>query len=259
MSQEDESIKLDVSKSKESKVTPIPFDEIESSLNTNYSDIQNPKEVKIYNSEIKNLPKLIYGKYITFYYKNSDPIFAIGPDWPYFIILFSLNIGFDIFILSMIWEHSFLSIRIMGIIMCLFQLFSYCAASIINPGLPKARYEYYATHPHKGNYKKCRECNLWINLDRARYEYYATHPHKGNYKKCRECNLWINLDRDTYHCYDCQCCVEGYDHHCPWTTKCVGRGNLYLFYIMLISTFMLFGFFILSVVLMSIYTTNNKK
>jgi hypothetical protein len=230
MSQEDESIKLDVSKSKESKVTPIPFDEIESSLNTNYSDIQNPKEVKIYNSEIKNLPKLIYGKYITFYYKNSDPIFAIGPDWPYFIILFSLNIGFDIFILSMIWEHSFLSIRIMGIIMCLFQLLSYCAASIINPGLPKAR-----------------------------YEYYATHPHKGNYKKCRECNLWINLDRDTYHCYDCQCCVEGYDHHCPWTTKCVGRGNLYLFYIMLISTFMLFGFFILSVVLMSIYTTNNKK
>ena len=230
MSQEDESIKLDMSKSKESKVTPIPFDEIESSLNTNYSDIQNPKEVKIYNSEIKNLPKLIYGKYITFYYKNSDPIFAIGPDWPYFIILFSLNIGFDIFILSMIWEHSFLSIRIMGIIMCLFQLFSYCAASIINPGLPKAR-----------------------------YEYYATHPHKGNYKKCRECNLWINLDRDTYHCYDCQCCVEGYDHHCPWTTKCVGRGNLYLFYIMLISTFMLFGFFILSVVLMSIYTTNNKK
>ena len=230
MSQEDESIKLDVSKSKESKVTPMPFDEIESSLNTNYSDIQNPKEVKIYNSEIKNLPKLIYGKYITFYYKNSDPIFAIGPDWPYFIILFSLNIGFDIFILSMIWEHSFLSIRIMGIIMCLFQLFSYCAASIINPGLPKAR-----------------------------YEYYATHPHKGNYKKCRECNLWINLDRDTYHCYDCQCCVEGYDHHCPWTTKCVGRGNLYLFYIMLISTFMLFGFFILSVVLMSIYTTNNKK
>ena len=230
MSQEDESIKLDVSKSKESKVTPIPFDEIESSLNTNYSDIQNPKEVKIYNSEIKNLPKLIYGKYITFYYKNSDPIFAIGPDWPYFIILFSLNIGFDIFILSMIWEHSFLSIRIMGIIMCLFQLFSYCAASIINPGLPKAR-----------------------------YEYYATHPHKGNYKKCRECNLWINVDKDTYHCYDCQCCVEGYDHHCPWTTKCVGRGNLYLFYIMLISTFMLFGFFILSVVLMSIYTTNNKK
>ena len=230
MSQEDESIKLDVSKSKESKVTPIPFDEIESSLNTNYSDIQNPKEVKIYNSEIKNLPKLIYGKYITFYYKNSDPIFAIGPDWPYFIILFSLNIGFDIFILSMIWEHSFLSIRIMGIIMCIFQLFSYCAASIINPGLPKSR-----------------------------YEYYATHPHKGNYKKCRECNLWINLDRDTYHCYDCQCCVEGYDHHCPWTTKCVGRGNLYLFYIMLISTFMLFGFFIFSVILMSVYVPNNNK
>ena len=230
MSQEDESIKLDISTSKESKSTPEPFDIIVSDLNQNNSENENSKEVKISSSIIKNLPKLTYGKYITFYYKNSDPIFAIGPDWPYFIILFSLNIGFDIFIISMIWEHSFLSIRIMGIIMCIFQLFSYCAASIINPGLPKSR-----------------------------YEYYATHPHKGNYKKCRECNLWINLDRDTYHCYDCQCCVEGYDHHCPWTTKCVGRGNLYLFYIMLISTFMLFGFFIFSVILMSVYVPNNNK
>jgi len=24
-------------------------------------------------------------------------------------------------------------------------------------------------------------------------------------------------------------CVEGYDHHCAWTSKCVGRKNLALF------------------------------
>ena len=221
-----ESTKLDIQISPNSSQT-LNFDEISEK---NFTEIQNPNEVEIYQNEIKNLPKLQYGKYITFYYKNNDPLFAIGPDWPFFAILFTLNILFDIFISSMLWENSYLAIKILGIIMCLFQLFSYLFASIKNPGLPKSK-----------------------------YQYYATHPHKGNYKKCRECNLWINIDLDTYHCYDCGCCVEGYDHHCPWTTKCVGKGNLYLFYIMLISTFMLFGFFIFSVIMMSVYVNNGHK
>jgi hypothetical protein len=43
---------------------------------------------------------------------------------------------------------------------------------------------------------------------------------------------WIhntyNLCRSerTKHCYDCQCCVAGFDHHCIWLGgKCIGEGN----------------------------------
>lgn len=32
------------------------------------------------------------------------------------------------------------------------------------------------------------------------------------------------------HCMDCRVCIAGYDHHCPWTGKCVGRGNARFFY-----------------------------
>mmetsp|Transcript_7218 Transcript_7218/g.13264 ORF Transcript_7218/g.13264 Transcript_7218/m.13264 type:complete len:138 (-) Transcript_7218:2076-2489(-) len=35
----------------------------------------------------------------------------------------------------------------------------------------------------------------------------------------------------TEHCSDCDLCIRGYDHHCPWTGKCIGEGNIYSFHI----------------------------
>lgn len=32
------------------------------------------------------------------------------------------------------------------------------------------------------------------------------------------------------HCSDCDVCIKGYDHHCPWTSKCIGENNLWKFY-----------------------------
>lgn len=34
----------------------------------------------------------------------------------------------------------------------------------------------------------------------------------------------------SHHCEDCEVCIEGYDHHCPWTSKCIGKGNVCEFY-----------------------------
>jgi hypothetical protein len=34
----------------------------------------------------------------------------------------------------------------------------------------------------------------------------------------------------TMHCIDCDVCVRDFDHHCPWTGKCIGKGNLPYFY-----------------------------
>ncbi len=188
------------------------------------------EDEEIYTPEILKVPKLKYGKYYTFCYINNDPIFAIGPDYLYFISLFIINISFDIFILLLIWNNSYYSIKITALIITIIQLFSYLITSIINPGLPKSKYQYYATHNHKGNYTKCNSCNLWINNNKR-----------------------------TQHCNECNCCVEGYDHHCPWTTKCVGSRNLYLFFFMIGSIFTLIAYFFFSLLMMTVYISNNVK
>lgn len=39
--------------------------------------------------------------------------------------------------------------------------------------------------------------------------------------------------------------IKGFDHHCPWVSKCVGRGNINGFYVFVFSTMLLFGYLIL--------------
>jgi hypothetical protein len=33
-----------------------------------------------------------------------------------------------------------------------------------------------------------------------------------------------------YHCDDCLVCIEDYDHHCVFFSKCIGGGNIKCFY-----------------------------
>lgn len=38
------------------------------------------------------------------------------------------------------------------------------------------------------------------------------------------------------HCKRCDVCIKGYDHHCPWTSKCIGKTNMkrFMFFVSII-------------------------
>jgi hypothetical protein len=38
------------------------------------------------------------------------------------------------------------------------------------------------------------------------------------------------VDKLTEHCEDCKVCIQHYDHHCVFFSKCIGGGNIVPFW-----------------------------
>lgn len=64
---------------------------------------------------------------------------------------------------------------------------------------------------------------------------------KINAQFCHRCN--VVRASGTRHCLDCDICIKGHDHHCPWIGKCVGsenKGRFYFFLLMIFGTVIIF-------------------
>ena len=119
-------------------------------------------------------------------------------------------------------------ILLLGIILYILFVIFHLITSLINPGLPTK--EYFLEN---------------FNMENSKIK---------NYVICKKCKVIMDLDKGTEHCVDCDICVMGNDHHCQWTSKCIGKNNLILFKIFLNLLFVnicyllfsLIGLFILS-------------
>ena len=144
----------------------------------------------------------------------GNPLIMIGPNWPMFIFLCGGLTTAYIFILIFFIKKLHLIITIYGIATFLVFIISYTATFLLNNGYPE------------------RNENSLIGKPRKKFLY------------CRLCEIWVKNDKNVKHCWECGVCVEGYDHHCPWTGKCIGRKTLIYFYCFVCSVFFIFLFFI---------------
>ncbi len=190
-----------------------------SSYQDEKNKIENSLNIDINNSDIP----LNYGKYkIISYNSKGDPLLVIGPDYSYFLCLLLINLLYFAFLSTLFIYISNFYVASIGILLLIIQLSFLILSGIKNPGLPK------------------REMQNEILL--------INEPNK--YVRCHMCNFIVDKSKRYIHCNTCKCCCEGYDHHCPWTSKCVGRGNIFFFHGMLILVCIVFIYIIFAIVVM---------
>ena len=148
---------------------------------------------------------------------QGDPLFIIGPQWPMFIALTAILNIIIYFLLIRFWDSYSKFFRALGIIFTSFFQVTFTHCFVINPGFPKN------------------------DIGRQ------TGIPKENYKFCPECKFYYDLNKKVNHCFDCGICIEGYDHHCPWVSKCIGKKNLYSFYCFMTGILLNFAYAIICI------------
>ena len=141
-----------------------------------------------------------------FLFIKNEPLILIGPDLIYFIIIFTISSFFSIIVYSM-KVKPLLIMKGLYIIGYIFYSATYILLVLLNPGIPKNK----------------------NNIDMSEL--------KKNYNQCNICNciFYKNNDYVTFHCNDCNICIDNYDHHCIFASKCIGKNNKFLFKLWLFS------------------------
>lgn len=177
---------------------------------------------KIDNSNRKTKPKRrkfiikYYGNVLTIYYtheitKYNEPIIVIGPQWYVFLFGFIIFTAFECFIYSILWEKSKGVLYFVGCIINLVQLVTYLFLFLSNPGI--------VVRPANKDEAMCRYC---------------------------QCVKYVNQHQR--HCQICDACFLNLDHHCPWTSKCVGYRNVFLFRAFIGFTMMMFMWLVVIII-----------
>ena len=76
---------------------------------------------------------------------------------------------------------------------------------------------------------------------------------------CHMCE--IEIENEAVHCSECNVCIEKYDHHCVFFSKCIGGGNLWCFYATIggiIFNFVNIAMLILVTAIMGPFTTSES-
>lgn len=141
--------------------------------------------------------------YIFLVDKNNNPIITIGPHWIMFLLLILFVTGGFLFLFIYYWKFLNIYLRTTGIMIYLIFCYVYTYIFLSDPGIPKKIDEDI------------------VNKDKNKYLY------------CNFCKNWVTIESKTRHCRDCNICIEGQDHHCSWTSKCIAKKNLYYFYFLI--------------------------
>lgn len=180
--------------------------ETEMKNKTNSEKEENEIEIQD-NVSIDINQKRNYGNTYPLLFWKNEPLIVIGPDWKYFLLIYPIGLIIFLLLYSLkIKPKMNFIFQIISALIFIFFTLSYFLVVFKNPGIPP------------------------ILTDKSQKEL-------KNYRQCSICYCIVDLESQyiTYHCSICDICVENFNHHCPYATKCIANGNYLYFYFFIIS------------------------
>ena len=171
-----------------------------------HNNKKNYKDNALYYNNKSQFYRFVGNTIFLFMDKYDNPLLIIGPHWPLFACFFGIINILYLIVIFKLWSRFSFKSKIINQISYWTYTLSYSYTSMINPGYPKNNHERRDGYP--------------------REEFYF----------CSVCKFYVRRSSEASHCDDCNICIEGQDHHCPWTSHCVGKNNIITFYIFIIST-----------------------
>jgi len=202
--------------------------------NNNNEFLQTEKNL-VYGVDLNVVSPRMLGNTYSFFFRKGNPLVIIGPDYSYnycMIGTFSFFYWLEFFT---IFKNNFKPIVYIESIVYFSFMISYLFTALINPGIPN-RYKYYSKNFNNLSPKELKK-----------------------YSICEKCNITVPKKYNIQHCYDCNICVMELDHHCPWTGKCIGKNNIYSFYIFIISLFLYIFSTMLTFMLFIVFLDKENK
>ena len=182
-------------------------------VNNQFKSVESDAEFDVNNKKFSikqkrcQFYKFVGKSLFLFLDKYENPLLIIGPHWGMYVCFCGIITILMALLYFTIWKNLNLFMRILGHVAYWTYFISYTHASLFNPGYPKN--------------------DFGRNFGYPRGEYYL----------CNLCNFYLNKKKYPHHCLDCDICIENYDHHCPWTGHCIGKNNIYSFYVFIFSSF----------------------
>lgn len=129
------------------------------------------------------------------------------------LLLLVLIVGSKVAIILFVYPVSIFGIDIGGYSIFSVFILSFLTTALSNPGIPERKYIL------------TQEIQNQIRNSQA----------EPNYMTCNTCGIFVPSTTKIGHCLSCNICIIGYDHHCGWSSKCIGSGNIFAFRIFLYS------------------------
>lgn len=206
----------------------ILFSEMLLKTNSNNSSKQQSFKIvrdKFLGNNFTNKKPSLVGKIKVLCYKDVNPILSLGPDYLMSILLILVVIVVQIVQIIFTYSNISIILNIVGYAICFVFFVTFLITMLKNPGIPTR--DFYLSQQTENAIKNQEK--------------------EEDYLICYTCNVYVNKDIKIGHCLTCNVCILGYDHHCGWSGKCIGQGNLNFFYSFLISglIFIIYNIFLL--------------